>query len=537
MAIASDRAAIYSTPPEGELALLRERLKELEQERQTQAQRIEQLLDYIALLKRKRFAPSSERWSPEQFGLFDEAELEAVIAELEPEPAPNPPAAPPNPSAPAKAAPVRRPLPAHLPRVERLIELSAEAQAALGEGWGCIGYDRSEQLAIIPRQPYVIRTLRAKYAPLDPTAEGGVVIAPRPAQILPKAIAHSSLLAEIVVAKYADALPLYRQEALFARDGVDLPRQSMAGWILALGAKLTPVCAAMKDLLGAGGVLHIDETRVQVLFEPEREATQQSFMWVYRGGAPARPVILFDYSETRSAEAPRQFLAGHSPPGLYLVSDGYAAYNVLVRDFAWAGHAACWAHVRRKFVEATAGRSHSAAAHQMIALTAKLYALERGLKDADPQTRRVEREIHTRPVLATIKAWLDSTAARVPPKSLLGNACAYALGLWPQLSVFLADGHIPLDNNPAENAIRPFVVGRKNWLFSATPDGAKASATLYSLIESAKANGLEPRAYLHFLFERLPTAATPADIAALVPQRLTPKDIALPPVSLPAPGP
>jgi transposase len=224
MAIASDRAAIESTPPEGELALLRERLKELEQERsqldqerQAQAQRIEQLLDYIALLKRKRFAPSSERWSPEQLGLFDEAELEAVIAELEPEPAPNPPAAPPSPAAPAKAAPVRRPLPAHLPRVARLIELSAEAQAALGEGWGCIGYDRSEQLAIIPRQPYVIRTLRAKYAPLDPTAEGGVVIAPRPAQILPKAIAHSSLLAEIVVAKYADALPLYRQEALFAR--------------------------------------------------------------------------------------------------------------------------------------------------------------------------------------------------------------------------------------------------------------------------------------------------------------------------------
>lgn len=550
MAIATPPAEMVAPSAEVEVIVLRERLSQLEAQYQAQEQRITQLLDYIALLRRRRFAPSSERWSPDQLGLFDEAELQALTDALDPQPAPEPeqasdgaspsdgePASPPPAAAtPPKTRPVRKPLPEHLPRIERRIELSPEALAALGEGWRCIGYERSEQLAIIPRQAYVILTLRAKYAPADPTAEGGVALAPRPAQILPKAIAHSSLLAEIVAAKYVDALPLYRQEAQFARDGLDIPRQSMAGWILALGERLAPVCAAMKDLLAEGPVLHIDETRVQVLFEPERAATQKSFMWVYRGGPPDHPVLLFDYSETRSAEAPRQFLAGHTQPGLYLISDGYAAYNVLVGAYAWAGHAACWAHVRRKFHEATAGRSHNGAAHQMLALIAKLYAIERDLKDADPEHRHAERQTHSRPVLEAIEAWLARTAARVPPKSLLGQACAYTTGLWPHLNVFLTDGNVPIDNNPAENAIRPFVIGRKNWLFSASPDGAKASATLYSLVESAKANALEPRAYLHFLFERLPLANTSQDIAALVPQRLTPEDIALPAVVLPPPG-
>ena len=252
-------------------------------------------------------------------------------------------------------------------------------------------------------------------------------------------------------------------------------------------------------------------------------------MWVYRGGSLDRPVILFDYSETRSAAAPRAFLQGLSLEKVYLLTDGYGVYSPLALELVLLGHAACWAHVRRKFVEAAAGRSHTAATHQMVGLIGKLYAVERRLKDLSPALRQHERGVQSRPILDAIKTWLDDKAPRVPPESLLGKAIAYTLNLWPQLTIFLEDGHIPIDNNPAENAIRPFVVGRKNGLFRFSPSGARASATLYSLIESAKANGLEPRAYL---FERLPLAKTPADIAALLPQHLSTEAIRPQPVRL-----
>jgi transposase len=524
-----------------EIVRLEERLAESEQERIRQAeslaaqsQRIAYLLDYIALLKRKRFAPSSERISPDQLALFDEAELEALIGDLERELPPAPPAPAGEPGKP-KGKPVRRPLPEHLPRVERVIDLPAAVKEAMGSEWTLIGYDASEQLAVIPRQPYVIRFLRAKYAPRGPDvpgAEQGVVIAPRAPQIIPKSLAHSSLLADIVVAKFADALPLYRQERIFAREGIEISRQTMAGWLIQLDAKLAPLAAAMKALLAEGPVLQVDETRLQVLEEPDRKATQQSFMWVYRGGPPERPVVFFDYSPTRGGAAPRRFLGspptpGRGPPRFcgYLVSDGYIVYSALALEMGLKGHAGCWAHVRRKFVEAASGRGNTAAAHRLVALIGKLYAIERRVRDCTPAERHTERGIHSRPILDAIKTWLDDKAPKTLPKSLLGKAVSYALEQWPLLTVFLDDGHVPIDNNLAENAIRPFVVGRKNWLFSGSPRGAQASATLYSLIESAKANGLEPRAYLGFLFERLPEARTPAAVAALLPQALKPEDL------------
>jgi transposase len=528
-------AQLSEDPIELHAEVLRLRDCVAESERQ-----IQQLLDYITLLKRKRFGPSADRISPDQLKLFDEAELEALIAELEI--AVEPPATP-TPRQPApeqpKDKPVRRPLPEHLPRVERIIDLPEAQKQAMGSDWTFIGYDESEQLAVIPRQPYVILFKRAKYVPINEDvvgAEQGVVIAPRAAQILPKSIAHGSLIADVVVGKFVDALPLYRQERIFSREGIELSRQTMAGWMIQLDQRLTPLMAAMKALLYQGPVVHIDETRLQVLKEPGREASQQSFMWVYRGGAPERPVVWFQYADTRSGTVPRQFLfpggvppAGCDPPpqGLYLLTDGYSGYSALALEVGIRGHAACWAHVRRKFVEAAEGRKNTAAAHQMVALIGQLYAVERTLRTCSADERKAERQAHSRPILEKIKAWLDAKVAHVLPKGLLGTAIGYALGLWPQLTTFLEDGHIPIDNNVTENAIRPFVVGRKGWLFSGSPCGAQASATLYSLIETAKANGLEPRAYLNFLFERLPEATTPAAIQALLPQALKPEDLKL----------
>jgi transposase len=220
-----------------EVERLQEQLAEARRQREEQEQRIEQLLDYITLLKRKRFGPSAERLPADQLQLFDEAELEALIGELEAALAvpTAPPSKPPAPGRP-KDKPVRRPLPEHLPRVERVIDLPEADKQAMGSDWTFIGYEESEQLAVIPRQPYVIRFKRAKYAPRNADvagAEQGVRVAPRPRQILPKAIGHSSLIADVVVGKFVDALPLYRQEKIFAREGIELSRQTMAGWMIA----------------------------------------------------------------------------------------------------------------------------------------------------------------------------------------------------------------------------------------------------------------------------------------------------------------
>jgi transposase len=497
------------------------------------AQRIEQLLDYIILLRKRQFGASADRPNKDQFSLFDEAELEQLLAELDlssdqddAEPKTQEKADS------ERKKPVRRPLPAHFSRVEKIIDLSDEEKAAMGDDWTFIGYDTSEQLAIIPRQHYVIAYKRAKYVPKNDAvigAEQGVRIAPRPDQILPKSIAHSSVIADVVTRKFVDGLPFYRQEAIHAREGIDLSRQTMSGWVIQLHERLSPLMVAMKQLLYQGPVIHIDETRLQVLNEPGRENTQLSYMWVYGGGPPGQPVIWYQYADTRSGEVPEGFLypTEDDPPGeaMYLVTDGYSGYNSLSQMPGILGHAACWAHVRRRFVEATHGRKNTAAAHQMVALIRKLYQIERAAKEQSPDERQAIRQEQAGPILDKIKEWLDQKVVQVLPKSPLGEAIAYTLGLWPKLVTYLEDGHIEIDNNKAENAIRPFVIGRKNFLFSGSPRGADASATMYTLVESAKANSLEPWAYLNYLFEKLPAAQSEQALLALLPQNLKMDDL------------
>jgi hypothetical protein len=210
---------------------------------------------------------------------------------------------------------------------------------------------------------------------------------------------------------------------------------------------------------------------------------------------------------------------------MYLVTDGYEGYNALSQSPGILAHAACWAHVRRRFVEATHGRKNTAAAHQMVALIRKLYQIERNAKESSPAARKALRQEQAKPILDKIKQWLDQKVPQVLPKSPLGTAIAYTLKLWPKLTTYLEDGHIAIDNNRAENAIRPFVIGRKAWLFSGSPRGAQASATLYTLVETAKANDLEPWAYLNYLFEKLPAAKSEQALLALLPQNLKTEDL------------
>jgi len=508
-------------------------LVEKEQSLTEKAQRIEQLLDYILLLRKRQFGARSDRVNKDQVSLFDEAELEQLLAELDlPSDLEADRPATQKKAQDEKKQPVRRPLPANLERIEKVIDLSEEDKAALGDDWAFIGYDTSEQLAVIPRQHYVIAFKRAKYAPTDETvtgAEQGIQIAPRPNQILPKSIAHSSVIADVVVRKFVDGLPLYRQEAIYHRDGIELSRQTMSGWMIQLHERLTPLMTVMKQLLYEGRTLHIDETRLQVLNEPNRENTQLSYMWVYGGGPPDKPVIWFQYADTRSGDVPLDFLfpkEGTPPSGeRYLVTDGYEGYNALSESPGILGHGCCWAHVRRRFVEATHGRKNTAPAHQMVALISKLYQVERRARDKTPQERHALRQKKAAPVLETIKTWLDEKVTQVLPKSPLGTAISYTLKRWPKLMTYLEDGHIEIDNNTAENAIRPFVIGRKNFLFSGSPRGAQASATLYTLVETAKANKLEPWAYLNYLFEQLPEAKSEQALADLLPQNLKMDDL------------
>ncbi|VAW84805.1 Mobile element protein, partial [hydrothermal vent metagenome] len=441
-------------------------------------QRIEQLLDYILLLRKRQFGSSADRPNRDQLNLFDEAELEQLLADLDDSPSNQDDSEPKakEKDGSEKKKPIRRPLPAHLDRIEKIIDFSEKEKAAMGDDWTLIGYDTSEQLAIIPRQHYIIEYKRPKYVPNNDEvtgAEQGVKIAPRPNQIIPKSIAHSSVIADVVTRKFVDGLPFYRQETINAREGIDLSRQTMSSWVIQLHDRLTPLMAALKQTLYRGRVIHIDETRLQVLNEPGRKNTQLSQMWVYGGGPPDNPVIWFQYADTRSSDVPEDFLypkGGNYPDGaMYLITDGYSGYNALSNNPGILGHAACWAHVRRKFIEATHGRNNTAAAHQMVALIRKLYQIERLTKEDSPEERKAIREKRATPILDKIKMWLDQKVGKVLPKSPLGKAIAYTLGLWPKLTLYLEDGHIEIDNNVAENAIRPFVIGRKNFLFSGSP--------------------------------------------------------------------
>jgi transposase len=392
-----------------------------------------------------------------------------------------------------------------------------------------IGEESCEKLDYIPAKLRVIVHIRYKYAckaceGVD-SDKGAVQIAPAPPQIIPKGIATPGLLSHILVSKFCDALPFYRQEKIFARLGVDLTRANMANWAIQASERCRPLMELLREEILSGPLINIDETPVQVLQEPGRANTTKSYMWVFRGGPPDRPALVFLYSTTRSGQVPEDYLDGYQG---YIQTDGYSGYNALgVR--AGIIHIGCWAHSKRKFFEVVQARQNNGAqegktgsAEVALSYIAKLYAIESLAKrrEYSPEEVRHLRQEEARPILDEFRAWLEKRSAQTPPKGLLGKAIAYTLNEWNKLVRYLEDGLLRPDNNLAENAIRPFVVGRRNWLFCGHPRGAHSSAALYSLIETAKANGLEPYLYLRFLFDRLPTATSTEEFKALLPQHL-----------------
>ena len=495
-------------------ALIEECRVALTQLREEHARVIEQ-----ARLNRHRVYGASSEQSPNQGALFDEAEALAA------EPADDEPAddVAPTPVASAKPRGKRAPLPAHLPRVDIIHELTAEErQCACGAEKVVIGEVVSEQVEIVPMQVRVLRHVRKTCA--CPTCQTAPITAAMPPQPIPKSNASANTIAFVATGKFVDGVPLYRLEKVLARYGIDIPRHTLARWMIACGDLLVPLINLLRDQLLAHDVLHMDETPLQVLKEDGKTAQSQSYMWVQSGGPPGKRIVLFDYDASRSGAVPKALLGDY---GGHLMTDGYEGYNAVVMQNGIT-HLACWAHARRKFIDVQRAqpKGKTGSADVALGLMGKLYGVERDLKEIDDITQRtLERNMRSVPVLDELRAWLDKRKNAVPPKSKLGEALAYLDKYWPKLIRYVERGDLPIDNNRAENAIRPFVIGRKNWLFSDTPAGAHASARIYSLVETAKANGHEPHSYLCRVLRDLPAAKTVEDIEALLPWNLVINDL------------
>jgi transposase len=483
-----------------------------------QSDEIRLLREYIRLLKHQRFGRTSEQSSDAQVRLFNEAESTAE------EPGDEDPAEVVV-DAHTRRKRGRKPLPEWIPRVEILHDLPEDEKQCADDGTTLerIGEEISEQLEFIPAKLRVLRHVRPKYA--CPTCRTGIRTAPLPPQPIPKSLASPTLLAHVAISKYADGLPLYRQEAMFRRMGIDLPRASLANWMVKTGELVQPLVNLLREDLLASGFVQCDETRYQVLKEPGKAATSQSYLWVQH--APETGVVLYDYDASRSAEVPKRLFAGFRG---YLQTDGYEGYGAIGNE-PGITHVGCWAHARRRFDEALKAQQSSAKknrsikeskALQGLGWIQKLYQIERQAKEKPPDERHRIRQERSRPVIEKLRAWLTDAIPRVPPQTLTGKALTYLDSQWPKLVRVLEDGRVPLDTNQVENAIRPFVVGRKNWLFADTVRGAEASANLYSVIETAKRSGLEPFAYLRLVLDALPRAITLDDVEALLPRRIHP---------------
>jgi transposase len=494
------------------LPILEQEIIVLQQEIADKNNYIKSLEDYILSLRQKQFGSSSEKLSPTQAELFDESEgddefdIHDATTTIE---------------IPAHTRSTKRrvSIPAELPRIDIIHDLPDDQKICPQDGTVLrrIGEEIHEQLDIIPATVQVLHHIRFKYA--CPCCEKYLITAAKPAQPIEKSIASPGLLAYITTQKYVDALPLYRQTEIFKRIGIAMDRSTLANWMVKCGQLVQPLMNLIHENILEQPYLHMDETVVQVLNEPNKTAQSKSYMWVLRSTLPTAAAVLFRYEPTRSGDVAKELLRDFKGA---LMVDGYEGYNPVCMNNNIT-RLGCFAHARRKFIEAQqahrgAGRpkGKTGKADQALAYIQQLYRIEQNIKEKTAEEKLIERR-QSQLTLDKLKQWLDKSLLQAPPKTALGKALHYLHTQWPRLIHYVANGHYPIDNNAAENAIRPFVIGRKNWLFSTSQQGATSSANLYSLIETAKANGLEPYAYLKKIFTELPNAKTLEQVEALLP--------------------
>lgn len=477
-----------------QLAALQAQVNALKEEKLGMQAHIDHLIAQLNLSKSQRFGKKSEK-SPR--GTFNEAEK--IKAE------------------PKHHKKGKQSLPGELEREVVEHALADTSCACCGHEMHICGSEDSEQIKIIPEKISVIKHKQFKYACRQcehTEIKNKIITASKPKQPIPGSIASSEALAAVVTAKYCDALPLYRQVEIFKRGGLTLSRSTLANWCIKSGALLKPLVTAMRRHLIMQHSLCADETRVQVLDEPDKAATSQSYMWVYRSNEMSKqPAVIYDYQPGRSRASLKAFLQGFEG---HLQCDGYSVYDN-VDGITPVG---CWAHTRRKYNDALKAESkNKGRAHKAISFIGKLYQLETQAKTKhlSSEARYQLRQEKAKPVLADFKRWLDETKTRVTKESYIGKAVNYTLNQWEKLVRYIDDGELGIDNNITERDIRPFTTGRKNWMFCQSVAGAEASATIYSIVMTCRANDINPYYYFLHLFKTLPSLDENSDLTALMP--------------------
>ena len=468
--------------------------------------KIDQLTHEMAILKRWKFAARSEQLHGAQRHLFDEtvdADLEAIALELAALKRVDQKASP-------KDTPRRAPLPAELPRIDVRHEPDSMT-CACGCALKRIGEDISEKLDYTPGVFSVERHIRGKWACVKCQT---LIQAPVPAHVIDKGIPTTGLLAQVLVAKHLDHQPLYRQESIFGRAGLAIPRSTLAQWVGACGVQLQPLVDALRQALLARAVLHADETPVAMLV-PGKGKTHRAYVWTY-GTTEYDPLqaVVYDFADSRAGEHARRFLEGWSGT---LVCDDFSGYKALFDQ--GVTEAGCLAHARRKFHELWTSHK-SPVAEEALRCFGALYDIERIAKELDVDDRKRLRALKSRPIADTLHQWLVLQRHKTTDGTAIAKAIDYSLKRWAALTHFIDDGALPPDNNHIENRIRPIALGRSNWLFAGSLRGGQRAAAAMSLIQSAKLNGHDPYRYLEDVLSRLPTHPA-SRIDGLLPHRWT----------------
>jgi transposase len=465
------------------------------------SQQVKWLMEQMRLARHRQFGSSSEKSEYDQINFFNETEAAASACAFEPE------LTVVEKHYRKKAEESGDRLPPDLPVevVEHTLPEGEQVCPACGKALHVMGRETRRELKLIPAKAVIVEHVRLVYACRECEKNAcsvPIVKAPADEPVIKGSFASPEAVAHILTQKFVSGVPLYRQEQDFARNGIELSRQTMSNWILKCSDDwLEPVYGALRGQLLGQKILHADETTLQVLHEPGKAAQTDSFMWLYRTSGDAEmPLVLYDYQPDRKTKRPKEFLEGFRG---YLHTDGYGGYHGLPDGIVIVG---CWAHARRKFDEALKSLPEKDQAGS-LALKGKqycdrLFAIERTLEDCTHEERYKKRQELAKPVLDEFFAWLSSL--RPAPKSALGKAVHYALEQGKYLKRYLLDGRLEISNNRAERSIKPFVIDRKNFLFANTPGGARASAVAFSIIETAKENGLNPYAYLTYIFRNAP---------------------------------
>jgi transposase len=475
---------------------------------------IEDLQNKLQLALFKKYGRSSEKIDSTQIEFFEVPEVDeepieedtTIIVAAHP-----------------RKKPGRKPIDPGIPR-KIIVHDIDEADKICGCGHDLVkvGEEITERLQVIPEVVYVEQHVRPKYACRHCEGSGDEEnpvfrIAPTPPTMIPGSIATAGLLAFIFVNKFVDHLPFYRQEKRFERIGAHISRQNMSNWSLKVYETLKPLEELLEKEVKMGSYIQMDETPLQVIGEEGKPDTSKSYMWLARGGPPETSIIYYSYQKTRKAQFVKDFLSDYHG---FLQSDGYKGYESALKGNKDIIHVGCLAHARREFFNAVKASKKAGSANIAIKKIAGIYHKENELKDLELEKDIFleRRRTEVKPLLDDFKEWLDDKAQKVRPSSDTGKAIIYTLGQWNKIIKYLDCADLTPDNNAAERSIKPFVVGRKNWLFSGSPTGANASALLFSLIETAKANDLNPYGYLKWIFEETPLIKSDNEFEKFLPR-------------------